>query len=148
FAPHPMLVETDREKYCIQRIVDFYFRQPTQYADYFQAAWRYKYRAALGKPGVSLAAVAAEANVSPKYLQRVWQILNEPGAIGPVLKLQKMWQSLPAPSAHTPEVPTAKCVEIQAFVSRIRSHTAMQFAAPQVKGLPPGSQPLLNWKLK
>ena len=50
FAPHPMLVETDREKYAIQRIVDFYERQPTDYADYFQAAWRFKHRAALGKP--------------------------------------------------------------------------------------------------
>jgi hypothetical protein len=48
FAPHPMLVETDREKYAIQRIVNFYSRQPTNYADYFQAAWRYKHRAALG----------------------------------------------------------------------------------------------------
>ena len=27
FAPHPMLVETDREKFCIQQIVDFYDRQ-------------------------------------------------------------------------------------------------------------------------
>ena len=44
FAPHPMLVETDREKYAIQRIVDFYERQPTDYADYFQAAWRFKHR--------------------------------------------------------------------------------------------------------
>ena len=24
FAPHPMLVETDRDRYCIQQIVDFY----------------------------------------------------------------------------------------------------------------------------
>src|SRR5271163_1012328 len=29
FAPHPMLVETDREKYAIQRIVNFYAHQPT-----------------------------------------------------------------------------------------------------------------------
>jgi hypothetical protein len=41
FSPHPMLVETDREKYAIKRIVDFYERQPTDYADYFQAAWRF-----------------------------------------------------------------------------------------------------------
>ena len=34
------------------------------------------------------------------------------------------------------------------FVIRIRAHTAMQFAAPVVEGLPPASQPLLNWKLK
>ncbi len=41
----------------------------------------------------------------------------------------------------------AKCVEMRDFVVRIRSHTAMQFAAPVVRGLPAGSQPLLNWKL-
>src|SRR5262245_33353257 len=29
FAPHPMLVETDRDKYAIQRIISFYERQPT-----------------------------------------------------------------------------------------------------------------------
>ncbi len=40
FAPTPMLVETDKDKYTIQRIVDFYFRQPTDFADYFAAAWR------------------------------------------------------------------------------------------------------------
>src|SRR5450432_2363104 len=61
FASHPMLVETDRDKYAIQRIVNFYHRQPTDYADYFEAAWRYKHRAALGKPGATLATIAAEA---------------------------------------------------------------------------------------
>ncbi len=33
------------------------------------------------------------------------------------------------------------------FVIKIRNHTAKEFIAPVVKGLPPGSQPLLNWKL-
>src|SRR5229473_4482090 len=56
FAPYPMLVETDRDKYSIQRIVSFYQRQPTDFADYFEAAWRFKYRAALGKPSATLAA--------------------------------------------------------------------------------------------
>src|SRR5206468_2889869 len=60
FAPHPMLVETDREKYCIQAIVDFYLRQDTDYADYFRAAWLYKHRAVLGKPKATLAGIAAE----------------------------------------------------------------------------------------
>src|ERR1044071_1778557 len=32
------------------------------------------------------------------------------------------------------------------FVVRIRNHTAMQFAAPVVRGLPAGSQILMNWK--
>src|SRR5262249_52789798 len=60
FAPHPMLVETDREKYAIQRIVDFYDRQPTDYADYFRAAWLFKHRAVFGKTQATLAEIAAE----------------------------------------------------------------------------------------
>ncbi len=59
-----MQVETDREKYAIQRIVAFYVRQPTDYADYFEAAWRYKYRVALEKPAATLATTAADAKVS------------------------------------------------------------------------------------
>ena len=148
FAPHPMLVETDREKYPIQRIVNFYARRPTDFADYFQAAWRFKYRDALGKSGATLAAIAADSKVSAKYLPMVWQILEEKDPVGPIAKLQGMWRSLPAPSANQPDVVRAKCVEMRDFVVKIRSHTAMQFAAPVVKGLPAGSQPLLNWKLR
>ncbi len=148
FAPWPMLVETDRDKYAIQRIISFYSRQPTNYADYFQAAWRFRYRAALGQPGVTLSAVAAEAKVSSKYLPMVWRILGERDAVGPIATLQAMWNGLPAPAANQPDLVRAKCVEMSDFVVRIRRHTAMQFAAPVVKGLPAGSQPLLNWKLR
>jgi len=146
FAPHPMLVETDRDRYAIQRIVNFYSRQPTDFADYFQAAWRFKYRAALGKPAANIAAIAAESKVSAKYLSMVWQILGDNDAVGPIAKLQSMWRGLPAPDQ--PDRVRAKCVEMRDFVVRIRRHTAMQFAAPVVKGLPAGSQPLLNWKLR
>ena len=148
FAPYPMLVETDREKYAIQRIVGFYAAQPTDYADYFQAAWRYKYRITLKKPHATLATIAAESKLSPKYLPLVWQILHDPDAVGPVLKLQKMWQALPPPAAAQPAVLRTKCTEMRDFVVKIRAHTAMQFAAPMVAGLPAQSEPLLNWKLK
>src|SRR5437773_8294852 len=77
FSPHPMLVETDREKYAVKRIGDFYERQPTDYADYFQAPWRLKPRSALGKPGATLSGIAAEAGLSAKYLPLVWQLLEE-----------------------------------------------------------------------
>ena len=147
FAPYPMLVETDRDKYCIQRILDFYKRQPTDYADYFQAAWRFQYRAALGKPAATLVATAAEAKVSPAYLPMVWRILHEQDAVGPIAKLQAMWRALPAPGAKQTDAVRAKCVEMRDFVVRIRNHTAMQFAAPVVRGLPGASEPLLNWKL-
>jgi hypothetical protein len=148
FAAYPMLVETDRDKYAIQRIVNFYSQQPTDYADYFAAAWRYRYRAALGKPTATLASIATEAKLSPKYLPMVWQILHDKDAVGPVLKLQKMWLGLPAPTENQPDEMRAQCVQMRDFVVKIRAHTAMQFAAPVVAGLPAGSQPLLNWKLK
>src|SRR6202040_2170555 len=61
FAAHPMLVETDREKYAIKRIVDFYARQPTDYADYFQAAWRFKYRLVFANPEATLTGIATES---------------------------------------------------------------------------------------
>jgi hypothetical protein len=157
FAPYPMLVETDRDKYCIQRIVNFYKQQPTDYADYFDAAWRYKYRAALRKPGATLASIAAESKISAKYLPMVWQILENRDAagadVGPVAKLQAMWRALPAPignpsGTNLMSVVRGRAIEMRDFVVRIRNHTAMQFAAPYVKGLPAGSQPLLNWKLR
>jgi uncharacterized protein DUF1592/uncharacterized protein DUF1588/uncharacterized protein DUF1587/uncharacterized protein DUF1595/uncharacterized protein DUF1585 len=148
FAPYPMLVETDREKYAIQRILNFYSQQPTNYADYFQAAWRFKYRAALGRPNATLAGIALDSKLSPKYLPIVWQILREKNAIGPILQLQKMWLALPAPDANQSDALSDKCGQMRDFVVRIRAHTAMQFAAPVVKGLPAQSQPLLNWKLR
>ncbi|HMC62117.1 MAG TPA: DUF1587 domain-containing protein, partial [Candidatus Solibacter sp.] len=153
FAPHPMLVETDREKYAIQRIVGFYERQPTDYADYFQAAWRFKYRAVLGKPGATLAGIAAESKVSAKYLATIWQNLQETQEaneeVCPIARLQAMWRALPAPGENKPDPEVrAHCLEMRDFVVRIRSHTAMQFAAPVVRGLPATSQPLMNWKLR
>src|SRR5271166_1721624 len=78
----------------------------------------------------------------------VWDTLHDKDAIGPVLKLQKMWLTLPSPASNDPEVLRAKVVEMADFVNKIRAHTAMQFTAPTVAGLPPASQPLLNWKLR
>ena len=147
FAPYPMLVETDRDRYSIQRIIDFYHRQPTDYADYFEASWRYRNRAALGKRDATLAEIAAESKVSPKYLPMVWHILNESPdqQVGPVAKLQAMWRALPAQEGPALR---KQCEAMRDFVVRIRRETAMQFAAPVVRGLPAGSQPLLNWKLR
>ena len=80
FAPGPVLAETDRDQFAIRRIVDFYRSQPTDYADYFEAAWRYKHRVALGNPAATLTSVARAQKVSPKYLPLIWRILGESAA--------------------------------------------------------------------
>ena len=78
FAPYPVVTDEDRDKYAVNRIVDFYKRQPLDYADYFQAAWRYHHRAALHQPRMTLADAAASAKVSATYLNRVWAMLTAP----------------------------------------------------------------------
>ena len=152
FAPGPMLVETDRDQFAIKRIIDFYRAQPVDYADYFAAAWHYKYRVALGKPNATLASTAAARKVSPRYLPLIWGILGEgtvstrkSGEVGPIAKLQAMWKALPAPLAGKLDDKQAaavrsRCVEMRDFVIRIREHTAMQFTAPVVSGPPPSAQ--------
>ena len=40
FAPHPVITDVDRDKYCVERILDFYRHHKVDYADYFLAAWR------------------------------------------------------------------------------------------------------------
>ena len=149
FAPGPVLAETDRDQFAIRRIVDFYRSQPTDYADYFEAAWRYKHRVALGHPAATLATTARATKVSPKYLPLVWRILGEsaagsqtrPAEVGPIAKLQAMWKALPAPASRTlsatdAELLRARCVEMRDFVVRIRKNTSMQFSAPVVNGPP------------
>jgi len=123
FAPYPMLVETDREKYAVQRILDFYSRQPIDFADYFQAAWRYKHRAIFGEPKATLAFIAAETKVSPKYLPMVWQELETREEVGPLAKLQTMWADLPVPKADQPALAHDGCVRMRDFVVKIRKHT-------------------------
>jgi len=146
FAPHPMLVETDREKYCIQQIVDFYDRQPTDYSDYFRTAWMYKHRAAFGKPRATLADMAAQNKVSARYLATIWQALDGPKEdVGPLAKLQTMWRALPAPEKGSDPF-LDQFIQMRDFVLRMRKDTALKFASPVVKGLSVASQPLMNWK--
>ena len=146
FSPHPMLVETDREKYAIRNIVDFYYAQPTDYADYFQAAWRFRHRAALGRPNATLDQITAKAGLSTKYMSHIWRMLEGDVAaeVGPIAKLRRMWNALPAPgSADTLQ---SRCEQMRDWVVKLREDTAMQFAAPDVEGLSPWSQPLINYK--
>ena len=65
FAPYPMRVETDREKYAIEQILNFYARQPTDFAKYFEAAWQFEHRGELGKPHATLNATATESRSEP-----------------------------------------------------------------------------------
>ena len=126
-----MVADTDRDKWAVFRIVDFYRRQPTDYADYFAAAWRYQHRAAIGSKGASLADIAHGLNVSPKYLATVWSTLTErEEQIGPVAKLQTMFRALPTPERGMSNEVREGCVAMRDYVVRIR-----ESIVPEVKNL-------------
>lgn len=147
FAPHPMLVETDRDKYSVLRIIDFYQRQPTDFAEYFLAAWRFQHRAALGQPKATLTEIAAQSKVSAKYLATVWALLSDTNeAIGPIAKLQSMWRALPAPPEADPATIHAGTARMRDWVLNLRDQLVPDVPNLNAGLFRGGSQPAVLWK--
>ena len=148
FAPYPVVTDEDRDKYAVKRIVDFYTRQPLDYADYVLAAWRYRHRAALGRPRMTLAAAAASARVSARYLDKVWAMLNAPGEdVGPLAAVQARWRSLPPPADQREPAELRTSVErMRDLIAGLRPRVATSFDNLPARGIAPGSQSLVLWK--
>lgn len=146
FAPHPMLAETDRDKFVVHQIIDFYHQQNIDYADYFQTAWRFRHRARLGQPNATLAGLARQYGVSAKYLQTVWSALETPEEVGPLVKLQAMWRALPRPQANQQNIARAGCEEMRAYVARVRQKVEPRFINITAGPIGTAWQPLLIWK--
>ena len=147
FAPFPMLVETDRDKFCVQQIIELYHRQNLDYADYFQAAWQFKNRQGVGKPNATLAEIAAENKVSAKYLATVWSTLEGAKAeVGPLVKLRSLWNSLPSPDAKQPDIARKGCEEMRSYVLALRKKVEPRFLNIAAGKVNSSRQPLLIWK--
>ncbi|HMF98451.1 MAG TPA: DUF1592 domain-containing protein, partial [Vicinamibacterales bacterium] len=148
FAPYPVVTDEDRDKYAVNRIVDFYKRQPLDYGEYFLAAWRYQHRAALRQPRMTLADAAASAQVSATYLNKIWTMLNAGGEdIGPLAALQVRWRSLPAPVDHLEPNGLGPALGwMRDLVAGLRPRVAMSFDNLPARGIARGSQSLVLWK--
>ncbi|HEY2343555.1 MAG TPA: DUF1592 domain-containing protein, partial [Chthoniobacteraceae bacterium] len=148
FAPFAVITDTDRDRYCVGRIIDFYRRQRTDYADYFYAAWRYEHRVPLGKPAASLADLATEDGLSAKYLATVWSALTETtDRIGPMAALAALWLNLPS-DAKDEQGARAGCEQMRNFVTTLRAKLVPEvknMSAPGT-GLSPGNQAFVLWK--
>jgi hypothetical protein len=146
FAPHPVVMDTDRDKYCVARIVDFYERHRVDYADYFRAAWRFRHRNALGKPRASLADFAAEARLSADYLRQIWSLLDEPNpAAGPLGDLHDSWRKLPDNAADPAEL-RRDSERLRDLVLRLRKSSDPKVEKLTAKGISQGSQPFVLWR--
>jgi hypothetical protein len=151
FAPHPVVTETDRDKFCVKRIIDFYQRQPSDYADYFMAAWRFKHRSRLGLPKATLADVAGASRVSSKYLATIWSTLTgTQDEVGPIAMLRAMWRELPTPPLEVlpdgRDTARGGCERMRDFVVGLREKLKPEVKNLTVRGIAPGSQPLVLWK--
>jgi mono/diheme cytochrome c family protein len=144
FAPHPAVAETDRDKYCVNRIIAFYDRQPTDLADYFLAAWRYRHRSALGLPDASPADLAAGLGISPSYLEMIRELLDGPPEdFGPVAAVRALWEGLPGPGPGELDAARAGCERLRDFVINLRRQLTPEVENLTAGGINPGSQPFV-----
>ena len=148
FAPHPVVTDTDRDKYCVARIIDFYQRQRVDYADYFLAAWRFQHRAALGKPDAPLGDFAGEAGISARYLATIWSILQRTlagirsagqsaGAVAGIAGRCRRRRTRPGAAASGSR---------DFVVALARRGSSRRWSRCRCKGISAGSQPFVLWK--
>lgn len=106
FAPHPVVTETDRDKYCVKRIVEFYQRQRTDLADYMLAAWRIH-----RQPDQYTLENQTKDGLSSKYLSLVLSMLtDEQGEVMP---------AAPRPSTTAPPAVLDPGSEFEAMLEEL-----------------------------
>ncbi len=147
FAPHPVVTDTDRDKYCVHRIVDFYLRQPTRLEDYLLACWQVQIDSQKQPIAEALKLASNKHRVSEKYLRTVWDTLNDQRqAFGPLKTLRTGWHELPFDSNKQDEA-KATCVELAKFIQEKREPLKPRFANLKgPAGLSGGSQTMVLWK--
>ena len=148
FAPDPAVTETDRDKYCVRRIIDFYRRHEVDFARYFLAAWRWQHRAALGRPHATLRDFAAEGGLSEKYLLTVWNALEDIWPVdSPMGELEALWVRLPADVQKLEDVQRG-CERMRNLVVRLRKKLEPRVGEMRARGISPGSQPFVLWRAR
>ncbi len=87
----------------------------------FAIAWKYRYRRELGNEQMSLEALAAAANVEPKFALHIWNELQRHEAKFPMSEIISAWQAFPKPqpASSKDDIATLErevsqlCVELQ-----------------------------------
>ena len=141
WSPHPVVTETDRDKFAVLRIVEFYRNQPTDLADYFHAAWTHLHQDAPG----SLNQTAAREGVSASYLQEIWSLLRAPAeSLGPVRMLQDRFAAFPPPGDGSDI--RKRCEQLRDEVLEIRRRIEPAVRNLEGGGVHRGSQTYVLWK--
>jgi len=143
FAPHPVATETDRDKYCVKRIVAFYERQPTDLANYFLVCWQTARESS--DPGIveeRLTARAEAAGISRRYAATVWDLLHRTEAIGVIETLQSMFRDLP----REEQAARHECKLMSDYVANLRPLLSPHYGNLEIDEVHSGSQSFVLWK--
>jgi hypothetical protein len=147
FAPFSVIADTDRDKYGVRQILDFYRRQPTNYAPYFAAAWRYRHRVALGETNATLPRIATASHLSLRYLETIWATLSAPAEnLGPIAAVRILFNTLPTPGLGQTDQVDQRCDQLADFICRLRAKVQVHVENLRVEHMSAGSQPLVLWK--
>ena len=147
FAPHPVATDTDRDKYCVQRIVDFYDKQPTDLADYLFAAWKIR-SIAPEETAIRLERIAKSHQISARYLTTLLGVLRdnhvdaEKTSSFPMEEVRRRWQALPDSSE---EVVRQECEVLRDFILEVRRQLEPKYNL-RLKGIHDGAQAFVLWK--
>ena len=159
FAPHPVVTDTDRDKYCVKRIIEFYKRQNTDIANYFYAAWEHR----LDPDGQSLEQRATTHGLSRKYLKQIVATLTADGptlavatqsdrtvhesdiGLGPLAVVRRMWLDLPG-DAQQADQARQGCEKLRDFVVDLRRRLEPEVRDITMRGIHKGAQPFVLWK--
>lgn len=141
FAPHPVVTETDRDKYCVQRIVDFYQKQPTKLADYFVGCW------VIEKSGKSVSEIAKTRGLSERYLNSIYSVIkNESFEYGPMAVILERWKEEILTCAEETDAYRA-ARSLSKFITEYREKLAPVVPSLQgTRGLHEGSQTVVLWR--
>ncbi|MEO8272279.1 MAG: DUF1595 domain-containing protein, partial [Aureliella sp.] len=144
------MTDTDRDKYCVKRIVEFYQRQPTDLAEYFYASWLIRND---DPSAESMAEIASQQHISPKYLLAVWSELeNTQTRLGPSARLREMWLTMgyrsPSQQTFNDQEIRLLCAAMRDYVLAVRQRFESHFDNLDVRGIHKGSQAFVLWKNK
>jgi hypothetical protein len=158
FAPYPVLSETDRDKYFVHKIVDFYRSQPTDLRKYFHAlrllqqelANNVQPDSAIAKHTERIAdQIAGNYGLSAKYLrtlaERVLAKESQVAAFGPWREIQKRFNETIASELDERRCELA-CEKLVEWITQTRnSLTPKREMLKGPKDLHQGTQSLILW---
>lgn len=147
FSPHPVITPTDRDKFCVNRIIDFYREQNTEISDHLFVVWKHQQSPA----GGSLDDLAIQHGVSAKYCHTLSDLLtdsakeSDPTTIGPIVALKTMWNEV-TQTTETETEAKQHCNDIAKFIESLRQSLIPDVPNLTAPDMNPGSQSLVLWK--